>query len=83
MRSRVIARYSWVDIQALRDAGFMGMTIPEAHGGQGRDFLDTALVVDKMMQALGEANSTRSSIGMDTSRITLHEREHDRNRPRP
>ena len=83
MRSRVIAGYSWAEVQALRDAGFMGMTIPEAHGGQGRGFLDTALVVDKMMQALGEANSTRSSIGMDTSPITLHEREHDQNRPRP
>lgn len=83
MRSRVIAGYSWAEVQALRDAGFMGITIPEAHGGQGRGFLDTALVVDKMMQALGEANSTRSSIGMDTSPITLHEREHDQNRPRP
>ena len=83
MRSRVIARYSWDDVQALRDAGFMGMTIPEAHCGQGRGFLDTALVVDKMMQALGKANSTRFSIGMDTSPITLHEREHVRNRPSP
>ena len=83
MRSRVIAGYSWAEVQALRDAGFMGITIPEAHGGQGRGFLDTALAVDKMMQALGEANSTRSSISMDTSPITLHEREHDQNRPRP
>ena len=80
---RITARYLWDNVQALRDAGFMGMTIPGAHGGKGRGFLDTALIVDKMMQALGEENSTRSSISMDTSPITLHEREHGRNRPRP
>ena len=67
MRGSVIARYPWDNVQVLRDAGFMGMTISEAHGRQRRHFLDTALVVDKMMQASGEPNSTHSSIGMDTT----------------
>ena len=46
-------QYPWDNVEALRDAGFMGMTIPEAYGGQGRSFLDTALVVDEMAQACG------------------------------
>ena len=46
-------QYPWDNIEALRDAGFMGMTIPEAYGGQGRSFLDTTLVIDEMAQACG------------------------------
>lgn len=83
MCGRVIARYPWVNVQVLRDPGFMSMTIPEAHSSRRRGFLDTALVVDEMMQALGEANSTRLSIGVDASTITLHERKQGRNHLRP
>ena len=46
-------QYPWDNIEALRDAGFMGMTIPEAYGGQGRSILDTTLVIDEMAQACG------------------------------
>ena len=60
----------------------MGVTIPETYGGQKRGFLDTALVVDELMRTLGEAISVRSLIDMDTSSISLHEREHARNRSR-
>ena len=45
--------YPWDNVEALRDAGFMGMTIPEAHGGQGRSFLDAALVIEEMAQVCG------------------------------
>lgn len=40
--------YPWDSIAALRDAGFMGMTIPKAYGGAGRTYLDTVLVVEEM-----------------------------------
>ena len=46
-------QYPWDNVEALRDAGFMGMTIPRAYGGQGRSFLDTTLVIDEMAQACG------------------------------
>ena len=46
-------QYPWDNVEALRDAGFMGMTIPEAYGGQGRSFLDVALVIDQMAQVCG------------------------------
>ena len=41
------------NVEALRDAGFMGMTIPRSYGGEGRSFLDAALVIDEMAQACG------------------------------
>ena len=46
-------QYPWDNVEALRDAGFMGMTIPEAYGGQGRSFLDAVLVIDEMAQVCG------------------------------
>ncbi len=46
-------QYPWDNVEALRDAGFMGMTIPRSYGGEGRSFLDAALVIDEMAQACG------------------------------
>ena len=46
-------QYPWDNVEALREAGFMGMTIPGAYGGQGRSFLDAALVIDEMAQVCG------------------------------
>ena len=37
--------------EALAEAGFLGMTIPAALGGQGRSFLDTVLVVEEMARS--------------------------------
>ena len=41
-------QYPWDVVRALADAGFMGMTIPKAYGGQGRSFLDAVLVIEEM-----------------------------------
>jgi alkylation response protein AidB-like acyl-CoA dehydrogenase len=46
-------QYPWDNVKALNDAGFMGMTIPEAYGGQGLSFLDAVLVIDEMAQVCG------------------------------
>ncbi len=40
--------YPWENIGALRDGGFMGMTIPTEYGGRGLNYLDTVLVVEEM-----------------------------------
>jgi alkylation response protein AidB-like acyl-CoA dehydrogenase len=40
--------YPWDIVEALTDAGFMGMTIPRAYGGQGRSLLEAAIVVEEM-----------------------------------
>src|SRR5882724_9582771 len=41
-------QYPWDIVRALTDAGFVGMTIPVAYGGQGRSFLDAVLVIEEM-----------------------------------
>src|SRR6185369_7289039 len=40
--------YPWDIVKALVDARFVGMTIPQSLGGQGRSFLDAALVIEEM-----------------------------------
>ena len=44
-------QYLWDIAKALADAGFCGMTIPKAFGGQGRPFLDAVLVIEEMAKA--------------------------------
>ena len=43
--------YPWDIVEQLARAGFMGMTIPTEWGGQGRHFLDVAVVVEAMARA--------------------------------
>ena len=41
-------QYPWDIVESLATAGFCGMTIPKALGGQGRSFLDAVLVIEEM-----------------------------------
>ncbi len=45
--------YPWDTVELLNEAGFMGMTVPQAHGGQGRGFLDAVLVIAEMAKHCG------------------------------
>jgi alkylation response protein AidB-like acyl-CoA dehydrogenase len=45
--------YPWHNVETLTEAGFMGMTIPEAYGGQGRSYIDAALVIEQMARVCG------------------------------
>jgi len=40
--------YPWDIVAALQKAGFLGMTIPQSYGGQGRSFLDAVLAIEQM-----------------------------------
>ena len=44
-------QYPWDIVKALTEAGFCGMTIPKALGGQGRSFLDAVLVIEEMAKS--------------------------------
>ena len=46
-------QYPWENVKTLTDAGFMGMTIPKELGGQGRSYLEAALVVEEMAKVCG------------------------------
>ncbi len=44
-------QYPWDIVKALAEAGFVGMTIPKALGGQDRSFLDAVLVIEEMAKS--------------------------------
>jgi len=46
-------KYPWDNVAVLRDAGFVGMTIPKEFGGQGRSFLDAVLLIVEMAKVCG------------------------------
>lgn len=43
--------YPWANVEKLRAAGFMGMTIPKAYGGQGASYLDAVIVIEEIAKA--------------------------------
>lgn len=43
--------YPWDVVEALRQSGFVGMTIPLAYGGAGRPILDAVLAVEEVSKA--------------------------------
>jgi alkylation response protein AidB-like acyl-CoA dehydrogenase len=45
--------YPWANVEALKGAGFFGMTIPRAYGGQGLGYLEAVLVVEEMAKVCG------------------------------
>ena len=45
--------YPWDNVKDLVAAGFMGMTVPAAHGGGERPLLDVVLVVEEIARACG------------------------------
>src|SRR3546814_6093988 len=64
--------YPWDNVRALREAGFVGMTIPRDLGGPGLGFPEVALVIEEMARVCGvtgriavEANMGAVSAIMD------------------
>ncbi|MBL8838344.1 MAG: acyl-CoA dehydrogenase family protein [Alphaproteobacteria bacterium] len=43
--------YPWGNVALMREAGFVGMTIPAAYGGGGLGYLDAVLVIEELAQA--------------------------------
>lgn len=45
--------YPWNNVEDLTKAGFMGMTLPKAYGGQGASYLDAILVIEELAKVCG------------------------------
>ena len=45
--------YPWDNVALLKEAGFFGMTIPAAYGGQGASYLDAVVVIEEMAKCCG------------------------------
>lgn len=55
-RSRAIDEteaYPHENVASLREAGFMGYTIPRKYGGQGGSFLDAVIIIEEMARVCG------------------------------
>lgn len=46
-------QYPWDNVEELRSAGFMGMTVAKKHGGPGLTFMDAVLVIEEMASVCG------------------------------
>jgi 3-sulfinopropanoyl-CoA desulfinase len=46
-------QYPWDNVALLKEAGFLGMTIPAAYGGKGVSYLDAVLVIEEMAKCCG------------------------------
>ena len=46
-------QYPWDNVTALKDAGFVGMTIPKEYGGQGLGHLEACIVIEEMARVCG------------------------------
>ena len=46
-------QYPWDNVTALREAGFLGMTLPGKYGGRGLGYLDTVLVIEEIAKVCG------------------------------
>ena len=44
-------QYPWESVAALKEAGFLGMTLPPGLGGQGLGWLEAALVIEEVAKA--------------------------------
>lgn len=44
-------QYPWDNVERLRQAGFMGMTLPRELGGRGLSYLDAVIVIEEMAKA--------------------------------
>jgi 3-sulfinopropanoyl-CoA desulfinase len=66
-------RYPWDNVAALREAGFMGFTIPREYGGCGGSFLEAALIIEEMAKACGVTGRIAVEANMGAiSAVMLH-----------
>jgi len=45
--------YPWANVEKMRAAGFLGMTVPKDLGGPGLGYLETVLVIEEIARACG------------------------------
>ena len=65
-------QYPWDNVKALKEAGFMGMTVPEELGGPGLNFLDANLVVEEMASYCGPTGRIAVEANMGAISAVVH-----------
>ena len=65
-------QYPWDNVKALKEAGFMGMTVPKELGGPGLNFLDANLVVEEMASYCGPTGRIAVEANMGAISAVVH-----------
>ena len=65
-------QYPWDNVKALKEAGFMGMTVPNELGGPGLNFLDANLVVEEMASYCGPTGRIAVEATMGAISAVVH-----------
>ena len=65
-------QYPWDNVKALKEAGFMGMTVPKELGGPGMNFLDANLVVEEMASYCGPTGRIAVEANMGAISAVVH-----------
>jgi hypothetical protein len=65
-------QYPWENVKALKEAGFMGMTVPRELGGPGLNFLDANLVVEEMASYCGPTGRIAVEANMGAISAVVH-----------
>src|SRR3546814_8027022 len=68
--------YPWDNVRALREAGFVGMTIPRDLGGPGLGFLEVALVIEEMARVCGVTGRIAVEANMGAVSAIMRSEEH-------
>ena len=64
--------YPWDNVAALRDAGLMGYTIPQAYGGASGSFLDAAIIIEEMARVCGVTGRIAVEANMGAISAVMH-----------
>ncbi len=43
-------QYPWDNVEALKEAGYLGMTLPRKYGGRGASWLDAVVLIEELSQ---------------------------------
>ncbi len=64
--------YPWDNVAALREAGLLGYTIPQAYGGAGGSFLDAAIIIEEMARVCGVTGRIAVEANMGAISAIMH-----------
>ena len=66
------AEYPWYAVEALRQAGLMGMTVPREYGGAGASYLDATLVIEQIAQVCAASGRIAVESNMGAIGAIMH-----------
>ncbi len=64
--------YPWYAVALFKEAGFMGMTIPERYGGRGCSYMDAIIVIEEIAKVCGASGRILVEANMGAIGAIMH-----------